>query len=138
MPAPVENAVCGPQVPGTPKPDDMSTLADLNPCPLNVCYNMWAQCGITKQFCIKSPSNTGAPGTAKPESNGCIASCGLDIVNNDKPPASFMRVGYFEAFNLDRPCLHMLVTTPAVEPYSYRQANYLNSHGTSQIIGLTL
>ncbi|KAJ0426708.1 hypothetical protein BJY00DRAFT_1086 [Aspergillus carlsbadensis] len=108
MPAPVENAICGPQVPGTEKPDDMSNLEDLNPCPLNVCCNVWGQCGITEQFCIPSPSDTGAPGTALPGSNGCIASCGMDIVNNDEPPANFMRVGYFEAFNLDRPCLHML------------------------------
>lgn len=109
MPAPVENAICGPQVPGTEKPDDMSNLEDLNPCPLNACCNFWGQCGITEQFCIPSPSDTGAPGTALPGSNGCIASCGMDIMNNDEPPANFMRVGYFEAFNLDRPCLHMLV-----------------------------
>lgn len=110
MPAPVENAVCGPQVPGTERPDDMSDLVNLNPCPLRVCCNVWAQCGITKEFCVESPSDTGAPGTAKPHSNGCIANCGMDIVNNDEPPANFMRVGYFEAFNLDRPCLHMLVS----------------------------
>ena len=38
MPAPVKNAICGPQVPGTHKPDNMSdtgALASLNPCPLN-------------------------------------------------------------------------------------------------------
>lgn len=110
MPAPIANAVCGPQVPGTERPDDMSDLADMNPCPLNACCNVWGQCGITEEFCIPSPADTGAPGTAKPGSNGCIASCGLDIVNNDEPPGSFMRVGYFEAWNSDRPCLHMRVS----------------------------
>jgi chitinase len=109
MPAPVSNAVCGPQVPGTRRPADMSTLADLNSCPLKACCNVWGQCGTTQDFCIPSPADTGAPGTATPGSNGCIASCGMDIVNNASPPASFMRVGYFEAWNLDRPCLHMLV-----------------------------
>lgn len=109
MPAPVSNAVCGPQVPGTERPADMSGLADLNPCPLKACCNIWGQCGITQDFCIPSPADTGAPGTARPGSNGCIASCGMDIVSNGSPPASFMRVGYFEAWNLDRPCLHMLV-----------------------------
>jgi chitinase len=109
MPAPVANAVCGPQVPGTEKPEDMSTLIDLNPCPLNACCNVWGQCGITEQFCIIHPSDTGAPGTAEPGSNGCISSCGVEIVNNNNPPGNFMRVGYFEAFNLERPCLHMLV-----------------------------
>ncbi len=110
MPAPVTNAVCGPQVPGTEKPADMSTLVDLNPCPLKVCCNVWGQCGITKDFCIAAPADTGAPGTAKPGSNGCIANCGMDIVNNAQAPASFMRIGYFEAFLLDRPCLHMRVS----------------------------
>jgi chitinase len=109
MPAPISNAICGPQVPGTERPDNMSDLIDLNPCPLNACCNVWGQCGITEEFCIVHESETGAPGTAEPGSNGCISSCGIDIVNNDDPPQNFMRVGYFEAFNMERPCLHMLV-----------------------------
>ncbi|KAH7317126.1 hypothetical protein B0I35DRAFT_461621 [Stachybotrys elegans] len=107
MPGPISNAVCGPQVPGTEAPDNMDDLADLNPCPLMACCNVWGQCGINDDFCIESPADTGAPGTATPGSNGCVASCGTDIVNNDDPPASFMRIGYFEAWNLNRPCLHM-------------------------------
>lgn len=39
MPAEVSDAQCGPQVRGTKPPKDMSTLADLNPCPLNACCN---------------------------------------------------------------------------------------------------
>ena len=39
MPAEVSDAQCGPQVPGTKPPKDMSELADLNPCPLNACCN---------------------------------------------------------------------------------------------------
>jgi chitinase len=35
MPATISNAICGPQVNGTAKPANMSTLASLNPCPLN-------------------------------------------------------------------------------------------------------
>lgn len=40
MPNTISNAVCGPQKPngearGTKK------LADMNPCPLNVCCNVW-------------------------------------------------------------------------------------------------
>ncbi|KAL4982965.1 hypothetical protein BDW68DRAFT_191715 [Aspergillus falconensis] len=50
MPAPMENAICGPQVPGTEAPDDMSKLADLNPCPLNACCDVWGQCGITPEL----------------------------------------------------------------------------------------
>lgn len=113
MPASIANAVCGPQKPGTEKPADMDDLASLNPCPLKACCNVWGQCGITEEFCIESPADTGAPGTATPGSNGCIYNCGMDIVNNGEGPASFMRVGYFEAWNLDRPCLHMLVSAPS-------------------------
>jgi hypothetical protein len=40
MPAPVANAVCGPKVPGTKAPTDGTDLADLNPCPLNVCCDI--------------------------------------------------------------------------------------------------
>lgn len=107
MPAEVENAVCGPQVPGTKKPDNMDDLASLNPCPLKACCNVWGQCGTTKDFCIPALADTGAPGTTKPGANGCIFNCGMDIVNNGDPPAEFKRLGYFEAWNADRPCLHM-------------------------------
>jgi chitinase len=37
MPAPIANAVCGPQKPGTTQPGAGIALASLNPCPLNAC-----------------------------------------------------------------------------------------------------
>lgn len=43
MPAPMANAVCGPQKPSTKRPDDTTDLADLNTCPLNACCNVWGQ-----------------------------------------------------------------------------------------------
>lgn len=43
MPAPLPNAVCGPQVPGTERPTDGTDLADLNPCPLNACCDVFGQ-----------------------------------------------------------------------------------------------
>jgi len=46
MPASVENAICGPQVPGTEKPADMEDLASLNQCPLNACCNVSDQIPI--------------------------------------------------------------------------------------------
>ncbi|KAK0662496.1 family 18 putative glycoside hydrolase [Cercophora samala] len=107
MPAPFANAICGPQVPGTLKPANMSNLANLNPCPLNACCNVWGQCGIDGNFCIPSPVSGGGPGTATPGSNGCIASCGMEIVGNTSPPAQFKRIAYWEAWNANRPCLHM-------------------------------
>jgi len=41
MPASVSNAACGPQKPGSQKPASGQKLADLNPCPLNACCNIW-------------------------------------------------------------------------------------------------
>lgn len=122
MPGAVANSICGPTVPGTQRPADMSTLADLNPCPLNVCCNVWGQCGISKDFCVSSPADTGAPGTATPGSNGCISSCGMVITNNAAPSASFKTVGYWEAWNGQRPCLHMKVrlSSPASLVYQSR------------------
>ncbi|KAH6874030.1 glycoside hydrolase superfamily, partial [Thelonectria olida] len=107
MPASVYNAVCGPTVPGTDPPGDDEELADLNPCPLDVCCNIWGQCGTTKDFCIKSKSETGNPGTSKPGENGCISNCGMELVNNDEPPAQYRKIGYFEGWNYKRPCLNM-------------------------------
>lgn len=73
FPASVSNAVCGPQAPGTKKPilGTSDDWAKLNPCPLNVCCNIWGQCGTTDDFCVISKSATGAPGTAAPKKNGC-------------------------------------------------------------------
>ncbi|RKK87458.1 hypothetical protein BFJ68_g3196 [Fusarium oxysporum] len=108
MPNPIANAECGPQTPGTKKSENGKDLADLNPCPLNACCNIWGQCGVTADFCKNT--TLGAPGTAKPGTNGCISNCGTDVVNNKSPPSSFMSVGYFEAWNQDRPCLWMDVS----------------------------
>lgn len=110
MPEALPNAICGPQVPGTKKPDNMSTLASLNPCPLNTCCDNWGQCGITAEFCTENPSDTGAPGSTKPKTISCISNCGTNITNNNAAPIEFLRVGYFEASNMERPCLHMAVS----------------------------
>lgn len=40
MPASLDNAICGPQVPGTEAPTNGTALADLNPCPLNACCDI--------------------------------------------------------------------------------------------------
>ncbi|KAI0968044.1 hypothetical protein F4678DRAFT_482748 [Xylaria arbuscula] len=104
MPAPVANTLCGPQVPGTPTPPSGTDLSTLNPCPLNACCDVWGQCGTTSDFCTNT--STGAPGTAKPGTNGCISNCGTNIVMSAAPDV-FRSVTYFEGFNLDRPCLYM-------------------------------
>ncbi|KAH8667088.1 hypothetical protein BX600DRAFT_412924 [Xylariales sp. PMI_506] len=109
LPAPVSNAVCGPIVPGTKEPTEGQSIADLNPCVLNACCNVWGQCGITAEFCTETVSETGNPGTSEPRANGCVQNCGTDLVNNGTAPAEFRKIGYFEAWNLDRPCLQMHV-----------------------------
>lgn len=108
MPAPVANAKCGPQVPGTKKPAKGTSMASLNPCPLKACCNVWGQCGTTEEFCTES--TLGPPGTSKPGQNGCISNCGMKIVNNGVGPSRQMTLGYFEAFNYNRGCLNMDVT----------------------------
>lgn len=37
LPAPIPNAVCGPQKPGTSNPGSGVDISTLNPCPLNAC-----------------------------------------------------------------------------------------------------
>lgn len=109
MPVWVRDAECGPQVVGTKQPTGDTEIADLNQCPLNVCCNIWGHCGTDHDFCIDT-SIDDTPGTAKNGTFGCISNCGMDIVNNDDPPASFGRIAYFEAWNRERSCLHMDVT----------------------------
>lgn len=109
MPNPVYNAVCGPTVPGSEPPGDDEDLAEMNPCPLDVCCNVWGQCGTTVGFCIVSESETGNPGTSKPGENGCVDNCGMELVNNDEGPSQYRKIGYFEGWNYNRPCLNMHV-----------------------------
>ncbi|KAL7783620.1 glycoside hydrolase family 18 protein [Trichoderma ceciliae] len=108
FPVSVSNAVYGPQVPGTKKPTSGSSddWAKLNPCPLNVCCNVWGQCGTTDDFCVISKSDTGAPGTSAPGKNGCISNYGRDIITGS-PPAKTMRIAYYESWNSNRKCLNM-------------------------------
>lgn len=109
LPGSVWNADCGPTVPGTEAPKDGEELAELNPCPLDVCCNIWGKCGTTVDFCIPSKSSTGNPGTSAPGENGCIDNCGIEMVNNDDAPKEYRKVGYFEGWNYNRPCLNMHV-----------------------------
>jgi chitinase len=110
MPATAPGAACGPQKPDTKKPSgsfDGWDLAKLNPCPLKACCSGWGFCGTTAEFCTDTPADTKAPGAFKVNTNGCIQNCGTDIVNNASPPEEFKRVGYFQAYNPGRPCMHM-------------------------------
>ncbi|KAF2157187.1 glycoside hydrolase family 18 protein, partial [Myriangium duriaei CBS 260.36] len=105
FPAPVTGTVCGPQVPGTQKPTSGSPWdwAKLNQCPLNACCDQWGQCGVTPDFCTNTTKPGGAPGTALPNTNGCISNCGTNVVQTPGKNEQF-RIGYFESWNLQRPC----------------------------------
>ncbi|KAF9894646.1 hypothetical protein FE257_006534 [Aspergillus nanangensis] len=119
MPAPVSNAQCGPTVAGTKKPTNGTQLADLNPCPLNSCCDVWGQCGITPNYCTNVTGPTGNPGTAPKHHNGCISNCGTNITNNEFGPNGFTKIGYYESWNWDRPCLNMRAGSVGVVDYSH-------------------
>jgi GH18 family chitinase len=98
---------------GTKRPSNWTAIGEQNPCPLNVCCNMWGNCGMTKDFCTAAPVPGGGPGSAKAGSNGCIGNCD-DLVLRDKPVTGPGRhIGYFEAWNSERSCLNMDVTKMA-------------------------
>ncbi|KAJ5287050.1 hypothetical protein N7478_002736 [Penicillium angulare] len=57
MPHALPNAICGPQVPGTARPSDMSDLASLNPCIAPDC-----QCVLSNGLCGNTvDENSGCP-----------------------------------------------------------------------------
>ncbi|TIC91663.1 Killer toxin subunits alpha/beta [Colletotrichum higginsianum] len=118
MPAIVPNAMCGPTMNDTARPPAGTNISELNPCPLNVCCNIWGQCGMTDDFCVVSKSETGAPGTAAPGKHGCISNCGRDII---KGPALARKVklGYFEGWNFNRECLTMDASQINTDAYTY-------------------
>ncbi|KAF0639407.1 hypothetical protein FPSE5266_08023 [Fusarium pseudograminearum] len=113
MPMAIAGAVCGPQKPGSKKPSSAKTgwdLAGMNPCPLNACCSGYGFCGITSDFCTNTTAKGAPPGTSQVNTPGCIGNCGTNIVGNTKKPAKFLNVGYFQGYNLGRPCLNMDVT----------------------------
>lgn len=110
MPATVANAICGPQVPGTIQSTSGLNFSLYNQCNMNACCDVWGQCGTTAEFCTETQSPTRAPGTAAAGTNGCISNCGTEIVVGN-PPAEFKKVGYWEGYNFDRPCLNKPITS---------------------------
>jgi chitinase len=128
MPAVIANAVCGPQVNGTITAPYGTNLSTLNECPLNACCDIWGQCGITAEFCTITTSVTGNPGTAANGTNGCISNCGTEIVQSDAPSEVF-RIGYFEGFDIERPCLRPLISDMDLSNYTHIHMSFatLNS-----------
>jgi chitinase len=119
LPPPNPDAECGPSKPGTSWLS--GKIGDLSPCPIKACCNVWGNCGVDRDFCVPTTSETGNPGSAAPNTNGCVQNCGMDIVKSGPAPASFMKVGYFEAFNGERSCLHM---SPKQIPSGFTHVHY--------------
>ncbi|ERT01646.1 hypothetical protein HMPREF1624_02898 [Sporothrix schenckii ATCC 58251] len=110
LPPPQQGVECGPTLPGTTLPTNKSvSMADLNPCPLNACCSNWGFCGVFPQHCdIHNAPGSSSPGAKdKQFQNTCISNCNRDIKQNSGPPDTQMRVGYYEAFGMDRPCLNL-------------------------------
>lgn len=124
MPAPVANAVCGPQVSNTGRPPPGTDLGTLNQCPLNACCNTWGQCGTTTEFCTESRSKTGALGMAAPGENGCISNCGTDIISSD-PPTDTLNIAYSEGYNWRRPCLRMPINRIDTLAYTHVHISFI-------------
>ncbi|KAK4663433.1 hypothetical protein QC763_608300 [Podospora pseudopauciseta] len=128
MPTVDETAVCGPTVLGTKRPANNTALADLNPCPLNVCCNHWGQCGMTHEFCSITKSVTGNPGTTT-----CVSNCGNEIIKSS-PPADQMRIAYFEAWNGNRPCLRMNVNQIDTSRYTHIHFAFAEVSPTFEVV----
>jgi len=119
--------MCRPTVPNTKRPDDWSTIADQNPCPLNVCCNIWGNCGLSTDFCIPAPVESGGPGSAKAGSNGCVSNCGLDL-KTTAPSGEARKIAYFESWNFDRYCLNMDVSKMSRKDISPTGDGYTHVH----------
>jgi len=132
MPAPLNGAVCGPQVPGT-KWNHTTKLEELNPCPLNACCTVWGQCGSTHDFCTDTKRANGAPGTAANNTNGCISNCVLGVVISN-PPAKFLSIGYFQGDNGQRPCDNMNISNVDFTKYTHTSMPFpLHFHSLSTL-----
>ncbi|KAL9573156.1 hypothetical protein ACKAV7_002841 [Fusarium commune] len=134
LPAPVTNAVCGPLKPGTTAPKKGQSLADLNPCPLNSCCDVWGQCGITPDYCTAEKGLTGNPGTAPPKKNGCVSNCGIDIKNNSEKPKDFIKITYYESWNWDRPCLNYRAINLGGTTYTHAHWGFATLDGSYNVV----
>ncbi|KAF7562274.1 hypothetical protein G7046_g1854 [Stylonectria norvegica] len=140
MPMTISGAECGPQKPGTSKPPNLRTgweLAGLNPCPLKACCSGYGFCGTTGDFCTNTTGKGSAPGTYRAGTPGCIANCGTAVVGNSKKPVEFLRVGYFQGYNFDRPCLNMDVSKLTGVKSTYTHIHFAFS-GLTNTLSLTM
>ncbi|CAO3628090.1 unnamed protein product [Cunninghamella echinulata] len=98
--------------PPRPTPDPTATCGMTAPgdlygkgCPLNACCSQWGYCGVSEEFCATKTSVTNNPGTT-----GCQSHCEIGYHANTGPPSEFIKIGYYETWNLNRACSRMDMT----------------------------
>ncbi|EFA82960.1 glycosyl hydrolase [Heterostelium album PN500] len=90
-------------------------------CPLRACCSRWGFCGYGEEFCAFSTTKNVA---GKPvRGTGCQSgACGPQgYHSNSGPPSSFFKVGYYESWIKNRPCLNM-------RPSQIDTRNYTHVH----------
>ncbi|KAF4547344.1 putative glycosyl hydrolases family 18 protein 4 [Elsinoe fawcettii] len=112
LPPVLDDALCGPQMPGTKADDINHNVSSLNPCPLNACCSAFGYCGTTPDFCASTDQ-------ASSTTRGCISNCGTDVRSSSDPPKQFISIAYFQAYNKNRACLTMNVSQIEREKYSH-------------------
>jgi GH18 family chitinase/LysM repeat protein len=90
-------------------------------CPLNACCSQWGFCGVTSDFCATTTSATNNPGTV-----GCQSNCGMDYIATSGPPSEFIKIGYWEEFQWERPCLNLdgAGLQNMINEYDYTEIHY--------------
>ncbi len=105
---PQQGTQCGPMVPGNEADQQVDRHDGSEPVSLKACCSNWGYCGPFPTHCDIHSSPDGAPGTKLPGFDSTsISGCGTDIKQNSGPPANFSRIGYYESWNMARPCLWM-------------------------------
>jgi GH18 family chitinase len=81
-------------------------------CPLKACCNSWGQCGLTDDFCkITNPK-------LNPGVSGCQDNCDVSYVKGSAP-ATFVKVGYYETWNQNWPCLNARIRDIDLSDYTH-------------------
>ncbi|KAM3578172.1 hypothetical protein VKS41_009402 [Umbelopsis sp. WA50703] len=90
-------------------------------CPLNACCSQWGFCGVEAEFCATTTSATNNPGTV-----GCQSNCQMDYKATSDPPSEFIKIGYWEEFQWQRPCLNLdqYGLQDMIDTYNYTEIHY--------------
>lgn len=99
----------------TPKPNTDGSCATHTVIADDVCFGIAEKCYIKPAY-IETLNNQTWGWT----------DCGMNITNNDKGPASFGHIAYFETWNKKRECLHMSLSgIDTAKPSTHASASSL-------------